>query len=300
MVTSCRVGILYYMYGGIAVTGNILCLSYSDVGGRVFLVDLDEKRPVAFWEYVGTDGGYADAGGIAMADDHTIYVADTRNDIVRRFSVFGKAVGTLGEAHERPPGARSRDRQGPLDRPRAVAWHAGLVWVACGEQRLRCGVQRFRSSGESLKPLPAFGDASRRFGAPQGLCVGDFGAFVADTLHGVVQRFTVAGRFVSELRTGQAENEVSRPVAVQVLADGGLLVADQGDVCGLKHFDANGQLVAEPLGRDPRLQDPVGLAQDSKGRVYVLDRDGERVQRLHPDLSHDTLILDLAEYLHGS
>ena len=83
------------MYGGIAVTGNILCLAYSDVAGRVFLADLDEKRPVAFWEYVGTGGSYADAGGIAMAEDHSIYVADTRNDIVRSFSVFGKAVGTL-------------------------------------------------------------------------------------------------------------------------------------------------------------------------------------------------------------
>ncbi len=288
------------MYGGIAVTRNILCLAYSDVAGRVFLADLDEKRPVAFWEYVGTGGSYADAGGVAMAEDHTIYVADTRNDIVRSFSVFGKAVGTLGEPHQRPPGARSRDRQGVLDRPRAVACHDGLVWVACGERWLRCGVQRFRRDGEVLKPLRAFGEPQKRFGAPRGLCVGDFGVFVADTLHGVVQRFTAAGRFVSEIKTGRSENEVSRPVAVQVLADGDILVADQGDVCGLKHFDVNGQLVAEPLGRDPRLQDPVDLARDRRGRIYVLDKDGERVQRLHEDLTYDTLILDLAEYLHGS
>ena len=288
------------MYGGIAVTGNILALSYSEVGGRVFLVDLEEKRPVAFWEYVGADGGYADAGGIAMAADHTIHVADTRNDIVRRFSVFGKAVGTLGEAHQRKPGARCRDRQGLLDRPRAVAWHDGVVWVACGEQRLRCGVQRFRRGGESLKPLAAFGDPGRRFGAPQGLCAGDYGVFVADTLHGVVQRFTIAGRFVSEIKIAGAEGEVSRPVAVQVLADGSLLVADQGDACGLKHFDADGALVAKPLWDDPRLKNPVDIALDTQGRIYVLDRDGERVQRLLQDFSHDTLILDLTEYLHGS
>ncbi len=288
------------MYGGIAVTGNILALSYSEVGGRVFLVDLEEKRPVAFWEYVGADGGYADAGGIAMAADHTIHVADTRNDIVRRFSAFGKAVGTLGEPHERPPGARSRDRQGVLDRPRAVACHDGITWVACGEQWRRCGVQRFDRDGGALKPLPSFGDPARRFGAPRGLCVGDFGVFVADTLHGLVQRFTVEGRFVSEIKTGSAENEVSRPVAVQVLADRSLLVADQGDRCGLKHLNADGKLLAEPMGDDPLLKDPVDLARDKKGRVYVLDRDGERVQRLHPDLSRDTLILDVAEYLYGS
>ena len=286
------------MYGGIAVTKNVLCLSYSDVSGRVFLVDLDEKRPVALWEYVGDNGGYADAGGIAMADDHTIYVADTRNDMVRRFSAFGKEIGVLGDAHERRPGARSRDRQGVLDRPRAVACHGDLVYVACGEQWLRCGVQRFTRHGEAIKPLASFGTAGRRFGAPCGVCASAAGVFVADTLHGVVQRFTVDGRFVSDTRTSTSEGDISRPVAVQVLADGSLLVADQGDVPGLKHIDGNGGQVTRVEGLG--LQDPVDLALDDRGRVYVLDRDGERVQRLHPDLTHDTLILDLAEYLYDS
>ncbi len=37
------------------------------------------------------------------------------------------------------------------------------------------------------------------------------------------------------------------------------------------------------------------LAIDDAGCVYVLDRQGERVQRLKPDLSFDRLIIDLAE-----
>ena len=51
------------MYGGIAVSRNLFCLTYTHVRGRVFLVDLEEKTPVDFWEFHGPDGGYADAGG---------------------------------------------------------------------------------------------------------------------------------------------------------------------------------------------------------------------------------------------
>src|SRR5688572_28935001 len=107
------------MYGGNAVHRNLLCLSYADVRGRIFLVDLEEKRPVAFWEYGGAGDAesmsemqemqemqdmqgmqgmhYADAGGVAMDAHCGIYVADTRNDQVRHFTPFGKELAALGE-----------------------------------------------------------------------------------------------------------------------------------------------------------------------------------------------------------
>ncbi|MHC5065069.1 MAG: hypothetical protein ACYTG5_13975 [Planctomycetota bacterium] len=43
------------------------------------------------------------------------------------------------------------------------------------------------------------------------------------------------------------------------------------------------------------LQDPCDLAVDTSGKIYILDRSCERVQRLHPDLSLDELVVDLAE-----
>ncbi len=285
------------MYGGIAVSRNLFCLTYTQGRGRVFLVDLEEKRSVDFWDYAGSDGGYADAGGVAIDQNFTLHIADTHNDIVRRFTAFGKELASMGSPHVRGPGAISRDRTGFLSRPHAVAAIEDIVLIACGDHHLRRGVQRFSIDGESLPPLPAFGDPEKEFGAPRGLCAGVDGIFVADTLNGVVQRFTAQGRFVNEIAIAAEAGQIGRPVAVQALGDGTILVVDQGDDPSLRRFEVSGKFVATVSPGEP-VVDPVALARDDDGRVYVLDRDGERVLRLHADLTHDTQILDLDEYPH--
>jgi hypothetical protein len=286
------------MFGGIAIERNLLCLTYSEARGKVFLFDLEDRRLVSFWEYGGLDGGYADAGGVAMAADCTIYVADTANDVVRCFTPFGKEAGRIGRGNPPPPGAARRDAIGLLDRPRAVAFFEPLLYVACGERKLVRGVQRFRRDGRAEKPLRAFGEDEGRFGAPRGLCVGAHGILVADTLHGVVQRFTLAGTYVGHFPTGRGPGEASRPCAVLALPDGDVLVADAGDECALKRFSAGGELRGV-CGADARLHEPEDLAIDAQGRVHVLDRDGERVHRLTADLDYDCLVVDVAEILHG-
>lgn len=286
------------MFGGIAIARNLLCLTYSEAKGKVFLVDLEERRLISFWEYAGPEGGYADAGGVAMAPDFAIYVADTGNDVVRRFTPFGKEVGRIGRSSPRLPGAARRDAVGVLDRPRAVAVFEPFLYVACGERKLVRGVQRFRLDGQPAKPLRAFGEDESRFGAPRGLCVGRHGILVADTLNGVVQRFTLEGAFVGQFATARSPGEASRPCAVLALLDGDILVADAGDECTLKRFSASGELRSRCTVNE-NLHAPEDLALDDKGRVYVLDRDGERVHRLTDTLDYDCLILDVAETLHG-
>lgn len=285
------------MFGGIAVARNLLCIACADARGRVFLVDLEERRPISYWEYAGPAGGYADAGGVALGPDFSIWIADTRNDVVRRFTAFGKEVGRLGARQERAPGATRRDRPGALDAPRAVAVHDGIVFVACGERELVGGVQRFRTTGEVLAPLPAFGETGRRFGAPRGLWADPAGLWVADTLHGVVQRFSPAGRFVCAIPTARSADEASRPVAVLPLPRGDLLVADHGDRPGVVRVRDGGAV--EPVATMADLDEPLGLARDDRGGVLVLDSGGERVHRYTPDLSERRLVVDVAEVLGG-
>jgi hypothetical protein len=284
---------------GVALRSNLLCMSWTGARGRVFLVDLDARRVVSFFEFSGPDGGYADAAGVALAPDWSILVADTRNDVVRRFTPFGKQVASYGEAPSRPPGAAGRDRPGSLDRPRSLALHDGVVLVGCGEGCLRRGVQRFTLAGQPLPPLRSRGDVEAEFGAPRGLWAGRSGILVADTLHGVVQRFDSGARYVGEVRTAARAGETSRPVGVVELVNGDLLIVDEGDRRGLRRLNLFGDVLPD-AGGFAALQDPQALAADEQGRIYVLDRDGERVQRLGADLRFDVTLLDLAETLYGS
>ena len=287
------------MYGGIAVARNLLCLTYTAGSGRVFLIDLEECKPMDLWKISGEDRTYSDAGGVAIDASFTIYVADTHGDLVRRFTAFGKELEPLGKPDLRPPGAASRDRRGSLSRPNAVAAHLGNILVACGDQPLRRGVQRFGADGFAETPLSAFGDPEREFGAPRGVSAGPDGVFIADTLNGVVQRFTSDYRFVNAIPTARQMDSVGRPIAVQVLPDQTVLVVDQGDQPGLRRYDFNGHLV-ESVAPNDALEDPVGLALDDEDRIYVLDRDGERVLRLRSNLTVDMQVLDLKEYLYDS
>ncbi len=231
-----------------------------------------------------------------MDRDYNIWVADARNDTVRRFTAFGREVGRLGEPHERESGAARRDRTGRLDHPHSVAVFGDSVFVACGERWLVRGVQCFLRDGTVLPHLRAFGEADGRFGAPRGIAASPAGVFVADTLHGVIQRFRLHGPYVGRVPTARTPEEVSRPVAVAPIRDGQeLLVVDTGDDPGIRRFSIDGRLLPFEVPAGMELVDASALAIDEQERVYVLDRHGERVQRMRADLTFDAELIDLAE-----
>lgn len=278
---------------------NLLCVSYTSARGKVFLFDLEERRLLSFWGIEPEDGeGYSDAGGVAVDEDFTIFVADTCNNTVRRYSAFGVEMGRLGLPAEGGPGAARRDRAGVLDRPRGVGVSGDTVFVSCGDRRLRCGLQRFDRQGRVLKPIQSHGESTSRFGAPRGLCLTKGELLVADTLNGEVQRFRIHGEFIGRFATARNGPEASRPVDLVETGDGDVLVVDHGDERGLRRFSIGGE-PKDPSGHlAERVEEPLAAARDEAGRVYVLDRGGERVLRFHPDLTFEAVIVDLAEIVH--
>jgi len=263
----------------------------------VFLFDLDERRPLSFWNLTAQDQGWSDAGGVAIDQDFTIYVADAVGNRLRRYTAFGKELASFGAPVDRASGAARRERRGVLDHPRAVAVFGDAIYVGCGERKLRSGVQCMDRKGAIRSGYASFGDPQERFGAPRGLWAGAEGLFVADTLHGAVQRFRLHGASVGHFSTADGPDERSRPIAVVVTAQKELLVIDQGDRPGLKAFELGGGRLPLPEALVDGVEDPVALARDEKGRIYILDQHGERVQRAGADLASVETLIHLRELL---
>jgi hypothetical protein len=284
------------MIGGLAVQKNLLCVTWSSARGHVFLFDLVARKATSSWTIEARQERYSDAGGVAMDSHFQLFVADPQNHRVHCFSVFGKHLFDLGIAPV-GDGAVARDRLGVLWRPNAVALQGDELWIAGGELPMRRAVQRFARDGRPLGYLRSQGDPAGEFGAPRGIWADASCVLVADTLHGQIQRFRPDGSYIASIAYGSPAKP-ARPIAVLQTQDQRVLAIDAGKQSAVLAFDRSGKPVsAGDLAS--HCEQGTAITCDEQQRVYLLDQNGERVQRFHPDLSFDTHILDLAEHFDG-
>ena len=287
------------MSGGLAVRANLLSVTWSSARGHVFLFDLDAGRPVSSWSVPTPEGGYSDAAAVAMDDRFHLFVADTRNHCVHRFSVFGRHLGNIGRPLE-VAGDAHRDKPGVLHAPSAVAVFRDDLYVAGGDQPRRRSVQRFSRDGRPLGWLRSTGDPEAEFGAPRGLWADKQGVVIADTRCSRLQVFGPTDRYVASFaldRLGAA----SRPIGVARLVDDRLLVIDAGDSPGMRVLDSGGRDLSAEVAGDlsSHVEDAVAIATGAHGLVYVLDHGGERVLRFSPALCFLDVVVQLDEHLDG-
>jgi len=187
---------------------------------------------------------------------------------------------------------------GQFQSPRAVAVAPdGSLYVAdSGNNR----IQHLSSSGEVLQVWGQYGDAAQgdapggTFNEPWGVAVAPDGTvYVADTWNYRIQKFTADGQFLSMWQTfGPDKTDVfygPRGIAVDAhrvgAARGRVLVVDTGDK-RVVVFDADGSYLTQfgGAGLGPgQFDEPVGIALDGDGNVYVTDTWNQRVQVFAPD-----------------
>jgi tripartite motif-containing protein 71 len=219
-------------------------------------------------------GNAAAAGGGLAAAGNVLYVADTGNDRIQRFTIDGDH-GTQIVA------------PGILANPRGVAVRGSRLAVA-DDQHHRVVI--FDTGGHVLRTVGT-GPGTRpgQLNFPYGVGFDAPGRlFVADDLNHRVVRYSSAPVYPYKGRWGSygtAPGQLAYPRGISVDAAGRVYVANTGDD-RIDVFDRGGVLLRSfgSSGRAPGQFDaPMCLASDAAGVRAVTDAVNGRVELLNPD-----------------
>ena len=252
-----------------------------------------EAQAVAVWGTEGSGPGqFLEPRGIAVAPDGTVYVVDSGNHCLQKFSADGTPLERWGE---------HGNAIGQFEQPWGVAVGPdGSVYVA---DTWNHRIQKFDADGDFLLMWGEFGQTTVATGAeslfwgPRGIAVDAAGqVYVSDTGNKRIQVFDADGRFLGQFGgLGILEGKMDEPVGVALDGEGRIYVADTWNQ-RVQVFDRSFRFLDQWsihgwIGQG--FNNKPYLAVDSRGRVYVTDPESYRVIVFTAD---GDLLATLGEY----
>ena len=192
--------------------------------------------------------------GVAVDKDNNIYVTDSGNSSLLKFSKEGKLMKTVG---------RKGTRQGEFNNPSFIKVINDKLYV-CDSGNHR--VQILSTELMHVNRFGSYGDREGRFTKPTDIAQDGVGnLYVSDTNNDRVQVFDCKGRFLSTFsRKGTAAKRLDCPYGVYVGCDQLVYVCDKSNNC-VSVFQTSGEFVTS-FGD---LSSPGGIVVDEDGFVYV-------------------------------
>ena len=166
--------------------------------------------------------------GITVDKKGFLYVADSGNNRIRKFTSDGMFVKSLG----------SRD----LFQPRSMALDGdGNVYVV---DYVFHRIQVMNLSGDMVAEWGEQGSADGLFNSPWGIAVDDAGdVYVADSNNHRIQKFAADGTFMLKWGTaGSEKGQLAYPRGIAVDAEGRVCVADSGNA-RIQRFSGAGEFI---------------------------------------------------------
>lgn len=226
--------------------------------------------------------------GVAVAPDGTIYVADSRNHRIQRFSSDGELITTWGSfadilAGEAPAGT--------FNEPWGIAVaEDGSVFVS---DTWNHRVQKFDADGNFISMWGFFGSSESPdgFWGPRGIAIDGDKVFIADTGNKRIAIFDTNGNYITQFgKPGFDLGMLDEPVGLAVGLNGEIYVADtwnqriqvfMADAGSNAYYPVNTWDIDGWFGQS--LDNKPFLATDNQGNVLVVDPEGFRVLKFKPD-----------------
>jgi DNA-binding beta-propeller fold protein YncE len=201
--------------------------------GNLYVVEGGTDRTrVSVWSptggYLRSFGDFGSGPGqlyspkqVALDAAGFVYVADSGNSRVQKFSPGGQFVASIGQ------GSSTFTDPDKLSDPEGVALAPDGSLYASDQLYRR--VQHYAADGTFLGSFGSQGSGDGQFEAPVGLIVAPDGIFVADRSLSSIQRFGLGGGFLGRLggTPGGGPGQFSHPFYLTVDCRGTLYVADR-------------------------------------------------------------------------
>jgi DNA-binding beta-propeller fold protein YncE len=219
--------------------------------------------------------GFAQAFGVAVAQDGTTYGVDRINQRIERFSANGTFLNSSG--------ARGT---GPSDEswPESVAVAPNAtVWVAdTRNNRLQVWPADLCQSGCVPTIVGSGGSGNGQFNYPRGVASDALGnVWVADTRNNRIVRYTPSTKtFVSFGSQGTGQVQFNRPQGLAV-SSSAIYVADTGNM-RIEELGLDGHYINSYTGGLGGVQD-IAIAPD--GTLWVADSGHNRIVHVSADLT---------------
>ena len=268
-----------------------------DANGHIYVIDADNHRIQKFssngafllkWGTEGSGDGQFDfktesdpaRGGITVDAAGNVYVSDTGNGRVQKFSSKGQFVAKFGMQEWQ----RASDDDLVFYNPVGLAIdNDDNVFVAdAGDSR----VVKFNA----VQLLANWGGPAQdagKFDKPSGIAIGSDGCvYTTDEGNDRVQKFSSDGRLMGTWGgEGTEDSQFHNPAGIATDTNNNLYVVDTGNN-RIQKFSSDGEFMAkwgtEGHGQG-ELSSPHGAAVDSSGYVYVTDTDNSRIQKFSAD-----------------
>jgi sugar lactone lactonase YvrE len=271
----------------------------TDSDDNVYLYGRRGEQPVSVYDRAGNFLRSWGAGefsrrshGMFMTSTDELFLVDDGLNFVRRFSLDGELLQTIGPAGVRSDsGYRDNDAKTitrgapPYNSPTNVTVAGtGDIYVSDGYRN--AAVHRFDATGEYLQTWGGPGTGPGEFRTPHGIAVDAGGrVFVADRENDRVQIFSADGVYLEEW------TDIRRPQDIFIDGDGLVYVAELSWFVGeesfrlgpiheylparLSIFDPQGNLLLRWSDPDPTkdgyFTSPHGIWLDSEGSIYLAE-----------------------------